>query len=80
MLGLFTPYRYNFETYMGYNLLRLKDNFRELAIILNRDGISNASIPLFFNGASNYFSELPLPENITDDDYNSVETFRQNII
>lgn len=59
MIGLFAPYRYKIDNYAGYDLNILKDNYRELLVILNRDGKSNAAVDLFFDGASNYFTELP---------------------
>lgn len=62
MIGLFAPYRYNgVKDYNGYDITILKDNFRELSILLNRDGRGNSSIGLYFNGASNFFEELPKP-------------------
>lgn len=67
MLGLFAPHRYGIDTYNGYQILNsetaLRDNYRELIIMLNRRGISNASIDLFFNGACNLFKELPKPDH-----------------
>lgn len=61
LIGLFAPYRYKFKDYEGYDLSILRDNYRELSVILNRDGKSNAVVDLFFDGASNYFAELPKP-------------------
>lgn len=80
MIGLFGPHRYGFKAYNRYNLERLEDNYRELSILLNRDGISNAAIGLFFNGASNFFTELPRVEDMTEADYSRVETLRSQII
>lgn len=86
MLGLFNPYKYGFGTYKanadcpGYNLERLQDNHRELLILLNRNGISSASIDLFFNGACSYFAELPKPMDIQENDYVSIEQGRNKII
>ena len=37
----------------------LKDNIRFLEVLLNRHGQSNGVIALYFDGAINYFSELP---------------------
>ncbi len=61
MLSLFYPYRYNIEKYKGVNLQyeNIGEFHRELMINLNRDGVSNASLQLYFNGASNYFKEFP---------------------
>lgn len=80
MIGLFAPNKYGFETYKDYDLSRLKDNHRELIIMLNRDGISSASIDLYFQGASSFFSELPRPEDIKESDYASIENVRNKII
>lgn len=71
MLGLFAPARYNISAYppgreegQAYNLALLKDNYRELSIILNRRGSSAKNVHLYFNGACNYFEELPSPDQI----------------
>ena len=63
MLGLFYPDRYGIEEYEGWDLTRIGRNHRELLILLNRDGIGSASLQLYFNGASNYFRELPTEPN-----------------
>lgn len=58
MLGLFSPARHELKTWLGYNIENLHDQYRELSVILNRRG--NATITsLWFNGASNYFEEMP---------------------
>lgn len=61
MLGLFAPARYKIKSYNQYDITKFNDNYRELSIIFNRKGIGNASVDLFFNGAVNYFCELPEP-------------------
>lgn len=68
LLGLFAPHRYNLKNkqYEGYDLSILKDNYRELSVILNRDGRSNLAVDLFFDGASNFFQELPKPEEMNE--------------
>lgn len=58
MLGLFAPNRYKISEYAGYDITKLKDNYRELSIILNRRGGGSINLDLYFNGASNYFREL----------------------
>lgn len=64
MLGIFSPYLYGEVEYNGWDLTQLRDNHREVSIMLNRNGKSNASIDLYFNGATNYFRELPRePDN-----------------
>jgi len=59
MVSLFYPKRYNIDKYEDIDLARIGDNHREFMINLNRNGISNASIQLFFLGSSSYFAELP---------------------
>jgi len=59
MIGLFAPARYNIKEYNSWDLARIGHQHRELLILLNRNGISSASIDLMFLGACNYFEELP---------------------
>lgn len=59
MIGIFSPYKYKEEIYEGWDLTRIRDYHRELSIILNRNGRSNITQQLFFNGASSFFKELP---------------------
>jgi hypothetical protein len=66
ILGLFSPARHDISSYKGIDITRLGDSYRELSVIYNRDG-SMAEVGLFFNGAVNYFEELP--KNIKDTDY-----------
>jgi hypothetical protein len=61
LLGLFAPVRYKIKSYNNYDITKLLDNYRELLIIFNRKGIGNGSVDLYFNGACNFFSELPEP-------------------
>ncbi len=58
MLGLFAPSRYKLNEYEGYNINKLKDNYRELSIIFNRRGGGNINLDLYFQGESNFFREL----------------------
>lgn len=66
MFGLFAPFRYDFPKYSGYDLKILRDQYRELSIIINRNGSGNQAIDLFFNGASNIFMELPSPTMLSE--------------
>jgi hypothetical protein len=62
MIGLFSPFRYRIAKYPekgGYDISKLKDNYRELSIIFNRRGGGSVSVDLYFDGAVNYFKELP---------------------
>jgi hypothetical protein len=80
MLGLFAPSKYGFSSYKEYDLDRLRDNHRELIIMLNRDGVSQRNIDLYFEGACSYFKELPRPEDMEERHYVAIEQLRNKII
>ena len=61
ILGLFSPYRHEIREYMGYDITFMKDNIRFLEIIGGREGGGGETCPLYFDGAVNYFKELPKP-------------------
>ena len=62
-LGLYGPYRYGIREYEGYDITQLKDNIRFLEIIAGRQGGAGNICPLYFDGAVNFFKELPRPDN-----------------
>jgi len=74
MLSLFHPARYRQKKYNGIDLEEMDDSHRELAIPLNREGINNAFIDLYFNGAINYFEEID--RNNLDSTYKKVIKFK----
>jgi hypothetical protein len=78
MVSLFYPKRYNIDKHEDLDLKRLGDSHREFMINLNRNGISNASIQLFFLGSSSYFSELP--KVMTEFDYINYENITKSQI
>jgi hypothetical protein len=63
ILGLFSPYRHSIREYEGYDIQKFKDNIRFMEIIAGREGGGGSVCPLFFDGAVNYFRELPLPND-----------------
>lgn len=65
MLGLFSPYRFKKSTWEGYNVGLFQDNIRFLEVCVDRNGSSGAVCPLYFDGAVNFFAELPAPSNHT---------------
>ena len=65
MLGITNPYSFEIPEYLGYNIQKLKGNARFLEVVLNRNGQSNGICPLYFDGATNFFNELPLPSDVT---------------
>lgn len=62
-LGIFNPAKHDIPEYFGYNITKLKHNIRFLEVVINRNGVSGGIIALYFNGAVNYFEELPLPND-----------------
>jgi len=71
LLGLFSPARHKKLSWEEYDISQLVDKHRELSIILNRRG--NATITqLYFNGASNYFKELPPVSQMSSQVYNII--------
>lgn len=62
-LGLFSPFRHTIPEYYGYDIKKFKDNIRFLEIMAGREGGGGSICPLYFDGAVNYFKELPKPDN-----------------
>lgn len=63
LLGLFSPFKFSIEEYMGYNIKILKDHVRFLEVCNSRDGEVGGIVALFFDGCCNMFWELPLPND-----------------
>ena len=63
IISVYSPDRFGFEEYHGYDIARMKDTFRAIKILKNRLGTPNKYVHLLFDGATNRFNELPLPED-----------------
>lgn len=63
VLGLFAPDRYEITKHLDYDITILGDNYRSISILKNRNGSPNLRKGLFFNGQTNTFAELPLPNS-----------------
>lgn len=63
ILGLFSPFRHEIPEYKGYDITIFKDNIRFLEIVGGREGGAGTICPLYFDGAVNYFKELPKSDN-----------------
>lgn len=72
ILGLFSPFRHEIPTYYKYDITQFRDNIRFLEILGGREGGAGTICPLYFDGAVNYFKELPLPTD--KDSINSILT------
>lgn len=59
MLGLSNPYAFELPEYLGYDITKFRDNIRFLEVVVNRFGVSNGILPLYFDGAVSSFNELP---------------------
>jgi hypothetical protein len=57
--GLYSPYINKVAEYEGYDIKFYKDNIRFLTVLQSRHGGAGVKTPLYFNGAINFFSELP---------------------
>lgn len=66
MIGITNPHFFELPEYMGYNIRKLKGNARFLEIVINRNGVSNGILPLYFDGATCTFAELPKPDNTAE--------------
>lgn len=67
-IGITNPKAYDLASYPinsspSYNITKLKDHFRIIEIVLNREGKANGLCPLYFDGAINNFVELPKPND-----------------
>lgn len=63
MLGITNPHTHELPLYLGYDITKLRGNARFLEVVLNREGESNNIVGLYFDGAVNYFTELPKPND-----------------
>lgn len=68
-LGIFQPQKHDIKSYRGYNVLEMGDSYRNVSVFKNRYGISNVNIGMYFDGAVNYFKELPKSDNINPTHY-----------
>jgi len=78
ILGLFSPFRHEIKEYYGYDVTFFKDNIRFLEILGGREGGGGTTCPLYFDGAVNYFTELPKPTDTLN--LNKFVNFINNIV
>lgn len=60
--GLYSPFINKVPDYEGYDIKFYQDNIRFLTVLQSRHGGQGTKAPLYFNGAVNFFSELPKPD------------------
>jgi replicative DNA helicase len=73
-ISIFSPYNSQMNEHRGYSIARLKDRYRDIAILKNRYGPAPIHIGVAYYGAVGRFEELPKKENITEADYDRVCT------
>ena len=83
VLGLYSPFKYEVKTHEGYDITKFKNYIRFMQVIEDRDyGASGQVCPLFFNGMSSSFRELPKPDSPEINDVlkfiNSLDAQKQN--
>ena len=83
VLGIYSPFRFGLDTYLpdehgiGYDIKKLKDHFRTIEVLVNRDGELGGIIGMFFDGATCTWSELPRPGKVTE--MNRVYQYAQSL-
>lgn len=69
VIGLYSPFKFEVKEYQGYNIEMFRNNIRFMEVLEDRSYGANGMIcPLFFDGATSYFKELPHSK-----DYNNLE-------
>jgi hypothetical protein len=66
ILGVYSPDRYGFEDYHGYDIRRFRDTFRAIKVLKNRFGAPNKYHHMLFDGATNRFKEMPRADAKTE--------------
>ena len=72
IMSLFSPRRHELADFRGYDIKKLKDRFRSISILKNRDGGSDVRIGLQFVGEVGYFQEIPKASEMTDELYRKI--------
>jgi len=83
VLGLYSPFKYEIKNHEGYDITKFRNYIRFLQVIEDRRYGANGQVcPLFFNGMSSYFRELPKPNDPELTEVirfiNNLETQKQN--
>lgn len=63
-ISIYSPFKHEIQTHEGYDITKFKNNIRFMKIMEDRDnGAGGMVCPLFFDGATSTFAELPLPND-----------------
>lgn len=77
VLGLTNPFMYEKFNYRNYQIDRLRDRFRSLKVIKNRDGEPNINIGLGYIGEVGTWRELPKGKEMTEEIYKELESLKK---
>lgn len=77
-LGIFQPQKHEIKNYRGYDILAMGDSYRNLSIFKQRFGVSNINLGMYFDGAVNYFKELPRNSDIGNTHYELIKNRKPN--
>lgn len=80
IFGLWAPNRFGINNYEGYNIARLKDSYRSFIILKSNISETNKEIPMYFDGATSIYKELPKIEDMTETIYKIIENREVNVI
>ncbi len=69
VMALFSPMRYEIETHRGYDIRKLRDHYRSLLLLKNRDGEADKAYGMKFLGGIGLFQELPFAKDMTQKIY-----------
>lgn len=75
-ITLFSPNRYEIETYRDFKVSRMRDRFRMAHITKNRFGKADIMIPMVFIGESSLFMEMGKASEVTELDYRNIEQLK----
>lgn len=78
VLSLFSPHKYDMNLYRKYDITKLRDRFRALAILKNREGESDKNLGLLFVGECGKFVELPKAEFMTKEIYDEIQQIKKS--
>ena len=78
VLALFSPQRYELSTFRDYNISRLRNRFRSLSILKNRDGEADKIMGMKFLGEIGSFEELPKGNEMTERDYVEIQNIQKS--
>ena len=59
MIGIVNPFKFDIPTYLKYSIEKFQDNIRFLEVVIQRGGVAKGIAPLYFDGATCFFNELP---------------------